>query len=219
MPAELRQDPAMLGTSGHERRERDFYPTPVEATDPSIDWLDMVAFGAKLKIWECAAGDLAMVTPLKNAGHTVVSSDIVPLADGIHSFDFLNNGFPEFARGCHGIATNPPYGELAQDFVEMALEHIENDHIRFAAFLMRHEYDCAVGRRHLFDESPYYAAKVTLTFRPRWIAGSTGAPRHNYAWYIWTRHHEGRPQQFYAHRKDDTPTVSEAINGILGSAA
>lgn len=220
MPTDLRPDPAMLGTSGHERRARDFYPTPEDATDASIDWLDMIAFGANMKIWECAAGDLAMTTPLIAAGHSVVSSDLMPLAEGIHTFDFLSEApFPDFARGCNGIVTNPPYGELAQKFVEKALQHLQNGNVNFVVMLMRHEYDCAVGRRHLFDDCPYYAAKITLTFRPRWIADSSGSPRHNYAWYVWTRHNSGRARQFYAHRKIETVSASEALNGIMGAVS
>jgi hypothetical protein len=37
----------------------------------------------------------------------------------------------------------------------------------------------------LFDD-PSFFGKVTLRFRPRWIEGTTGAPRFSYAWYCWS---------------------------------
>ena len=54
----------------------------------------------------------------------------------------------------------------------------------------RHEWECAANRDGLLDEEPF-AGMLTLTCRPRWIAGSTGSPRHNYAWFIWDWRHCG----------------------------
>lgn len=81
------------------------------------------------------------------------------------------------------IITNPPYGKLAAKAALHSIRLMEQE-MGIVAFLCRHEWDAAAGRRHLFDH-PAFSAKVVLRHRPRWIAGSKGAPRHSYAWYVW----------------------------------
>lgn len=86
------------------------------------------------------------------------------------------------------IITNPPYddkasGVTAEKAVRHALRLMEPEK-GFVAMLLRHEWDTARGRADLFDH-PAFMSKITLRFRPRWIEGSTGAPRHSYAWYCW----------------------------------
>ena len=51
------------------------------------------------------------------------------------------------------------------------------------AMLLRNEFDCAAARKKVFGFP--FDMKIVLQKRPRWIDGSTGSPRHNYAWYIW----------------------------------
>lgn len=187
----------MLGTSIHARHERDFYPTPPECTQALINFL--IPPGVRVKegfsLWEPACGDDAMVDPLRASGNRVIATDVLPLASGT-VFDYLTD---EPTWQVDGIITNPPYGQLAQAFCEKSLEHIRSGRASFAALFMRHEYDCASGRRHLFGDCQEYYAKLTLTWRPRWIADSDGSPRHNYAWFLWSRKGNGQPRQFYAH--------------------
>jgi hypothetical protein len=72
------------------------------------------------RIWECAAGNGAIVEPLRAAGHEVFASDIIhryfPLDKEI---DFLKAAAPPVPTEL--ICTNPPY-RLATEFVEHALE-------------------------------------------------------------------------------------------------
>lgn len=103
------------------------------------------------------------------------------------------------------IMTNPPFN-LALQFIEKALELVDQTD-GVVAMLLRNEFDCASSRTHLFENHLYgfsgydlqlpFSKKLVLTKRPRWIEGSTGSPRHNYAWYIWDTAHEGAPQIVY----------------------
>ena len=119
------------------------------------------------------------------AGYDVVSSDLRDYGYGDPGVDFLSAPIPPEVKH---ILTNPPY-QLAQEFIERALELIAETGGK-AAFLLRNEYDCAAKRVFLF-EHPSFAQRLVLTKRPRWVAGSTGSPRHNYAWFVWDAAHEG----------------------------
>lgn len=86
------------------------------------------------------------------------------------------------------IITNPPYGEKGSrvDLAGNCLRHaikLMTPVQGIVMFLCRHEWDAAKKRRDIFDH-PSYAMKITLRHRPRWIAGSEGAPRFYYAWYV-----------------------------------
>lgn len=80
------------------------------------------------------------------------------------------------------IVTNPPYS-LAEEFVRHALD-LTRAAGGMVAMLLRHEFDCAATRRDLFDMRAF-AYRMALTRRPRWIAGTTGSPRHNFTWFVW----------------------------------
>jgi hypothetical protein len=87
------------------------------------------------------------------------------------------------------IITNPPYddkasGVTAEQSLRHALKLMESEK-GMVAMLLRHEFDCGKKRRDLFEDHPAFMAKITLRFRPRWIEGTTGSPRHNYAWFLW----------------------------------
>lgn len=184
-------DPATLGTSGYERRERDFYPTPPECTKALFQ--TMLPHGG-MHIWEPACGDGAISNVLTEMGHTVENSDIHPLLDDAMTLDFLTCGHVI----AHGIVTNPPYGKLAEAFARRCIHHVENGNVQFAALLMRHEYDAAKGRHPIFGGCPLYYGKLTLLWRPQWIEDSEGSPRFSYAWYIWSNKADGTPKLFYA---------------------
>jgi hypothetical protein len=69
------------------------------------------------------------------------------------------------------------------------------------AMFMRNEYDCrSTGAAELFENFPGYSRKIIVTKRPRWVKGSTGSPRHNYAWYVW----DFSLEKIVRH---DTPTI------------
>jgi hypothetical protein len=189
-------DPAM-GNLGYEPKELDFYPTPTwvsEAVVPTIKSLrpDIT------HVWEPACGDGAMSVVLEKHFAEVVSSDIFYYGwrepgNGMTLTDFL--AVPDNVHAKGAIITNPPYGDLAEAFIRKALR-LTKKNGGLVAMLLRNEYDTAKGRVDLFNKEPY-AAELKLTTRPRWIPGSSGAPRHSYVWHIWSHGHTGPALKFY----------------------
>src|SRR5262249_43976971 len=91
----------------------DFYATPPEATRAllSVEEFDG-------SIWEPACGNGAISDILVEAGHRVVSTDLIDRGYGAPGVDFLCEAQP---RAKH-IITNPPYGAgLADRFIGKAL--------------------------------------------------------------------------------------------------
>jgi hypothetical protein len=203
-----RKDPSMTGQIKYERAELDFYPTPRSCVDAFLEVYDddLPAFS----LWEPFAGNGAISKVLEPVARQTVVTDIqayegLDLDDRI---DFFQIGRDEDTslvtfqseddaklplwrmadiealKGFRPdtIITNPPY-DRAEEAVRQALYLMEPEH-GFVAMLLRHEWDCARKRADLFDH-PAFAAKVVLRHRPRWIPGSTGAPRHNYCWLVW----------------------------------
>ena len=185
------EDKAMLGASKYSRFEHDFYETEswcVEAL------LRNTSFSKH--VWEPACGRGAITRVLEAFGHDVYETDIHDHGhDADRRVDFLtvpsSEDGPQKGRD---IVTNPPYGRDAERFIRHALTFGTR-----VAMLMRHEYDCAASRVDLFNCAPF-AMKIVLTKRPRWIEGSKGSPRHNYAWYVWDWSHRGPATIIYDER-------------------
>lgn len=198
------KDAAMLGDSGYERIEADAYFTPPENVDVLLAHMSL-----HKKVWEPACGDGAISSRLGEYGHEVVSSDLnnYGFAEQIGTFDFLTAGLPD--PGIRAIVTNPPYGEMVEKFIRHGLALMKPVKGQLALFL-RNEYDCGKNRMDLFGLPPFHK-KIVVTKRPKWIAGSTGSPRHNYAWFIWDwRHISGHASIVYAHPDFVTPQHCEA---------
>jgi hypothetical protein len=184
----------MLGEAGYARLPADLYQTEKWVTRALCH---MVALPSV--VWEPACGEGRMSAVL--AEYTsVVSTDLHPHGYGGCGVDFLNTDV--WPVGCGAIVTNPPYSNgMAERFVRRALE-IAMPRRAMVAMLLRHEWDCAVERRDLFDRCPHYAAKITLLKRPRWIDGTTESPRFPFAWFIWRPDHRGVPAALYCHPSD-----------------
>lgn len=178
----------MLGGSGYERVENDFYPTEEACSVALYRFLrEHRLINRHSPVYEPACGDGAISNVYSKFGHKVISSDLHPQMAGAYVRDFLTEPLAEFDPNGERpvLITNPPYAKPWLDkFIKRAVELVSQDGI-VAAFLMRNEVDCANGRAKFFRDSPFYFGKQVLLWRPRWIPGSTGSPRHNYAWYIW----------------------------------
>jgi hypothetical protein len=175
----------MLGEAKHPRQEHDFYPTIDENVTRAIArfLLTEQLVTPKSVVWECAGGDWSMGKVLQEFFENVLGSDLNPRPPLQHKMDFLKEWpNPTF----DAIITNPPYGVHTTQFMERGLQLLRNKKTQVVAMLARNELDSANTRGHLFGECPEFYAKLTLTWRPRWIRESVGSPRHNYAWYIWT---------------------------------
>lgn len=180
----MQHDPAM-GKLDYERIENDFYPTPAWCTQGLIDVATPNLLRSEETFWEPAAGKGAIMDVLAGNEIKVVGSDLIcydptlPIVTGV---DFLAQ--TRMPIGVDSIITNPPYGKLAEQFVRHAIKLAAPQNGR-VYMLLRNEFDSAKGRSDLFDMNTYFAAKMPLTSRPRWIENSTGSPRHNYAWFVW----------------------------------
>jgi hypothetical protein len=166
-------DKAMLGRSGYERVTDDLYETPDWVTRVLLDHIKVE------RVWEPACGKGAMAKVMTAAGVDVAATDLREYGYGA-KLDFL---------ACHDetardIVTNPPYS-LADEFVRHALRLTATHHM-WVAMLLRHEWDAGVTRDDILSPGGRYYAKIVLTDRPRWIAGTKERPRHNYAWYVWS---------------------------------
>lgn len=179
------KDPAMSGQLDYERREADFYATPPEN-------LDCLAHFIRIRgttIWEPACGEGHLAKRMIELGGIVRATDLHDRGYGDGQQDFLAADHCPY----DAIITNPPYGKDAEQFIRHALKLTEERGGLVAMFL-RNEYDmAATGRNDLFDSHPAYAMKICVTKRPRWIEGSKGSPRHNYAWYVWDWSYTGGP--------------------------
>lgn len=166
----------------YERIDNDFYPTETWATRTVVRKLldDGFITPEEDIVWECACGEGHISKVLLQHNFNVHSSDLIDRGYGDTGVDFLKTS------EVHGnmIFTNPPYGDLAEEFISLALDRM-NPVDGKVIMLLRNEYDCAKKRRYLFGDNNNYAAKFVLTSRPRWVAGSKGSPRHNYSWYYW----------------------------------
>ncbi|AXQ69763.1 DNA methyltransferase [Caulobacter phage CcrSC] len=186
----------MLGQQQYARSEHDHYPTPPKATQAFLDHPYVASLIADRVIWEPACGNGAIVKVIAPQVRATYATDLV-----VYPGDFEPDGLGDFyaikdlandlslvigktAEVPDGIITNPPYGKDAERFARHALD-LMRPVGGFVAMLCRHEWDAAKGRKDLFD-SPAFAAKITLRFRPRWFENTTGAPRHSYAWYVWS---------------------------------
>ena len=191
-----------MGELNYERTKLDHYPTESWVSDIIVPVIKKLRPDIK-HIWEPCCGDGSMSKVLKQHFY-VTSSDIKDYGfSNTHIFDFLNKD--DDKMNGDAIVTNPPYGADAQKFIERALTNTYNA-CGLVAMILRNEYDCAASRTKLFDRYPF-RTKIVLTTRPRWIPGSKGAPRHNYAWYVWNWLGEvdGPRTVSYANRHDLNP--------------
>jgi hypothetical protein len=194
-------DPSMLGQTHYVRHAADHYPTPAWVTEALIPHLRRhVAIDDC--VWECACGTGAMAVVLRQHFEQVICTDC------------KDYGYPDtrlldfFAHqtAFHGaIVTNPPYGDQAEQFIRHALHLTKPAGV--VAMLLRHEYDCARERVDLFNQPPF-ARQIVLTSRPRWIEGTTGAPRHNFSWFIFDHKWTAEPVKNYHVREKPQPTVT-----------
>jgi hypothetical protein len=173
------------------RIPNEYYPTPPEATRAL---LSVETFEGS--IWEPACGEGAIASVLKDAGHTVVATDLVEYGYGIGKTDFLKELRP---RARH-IVTNPPYGSgLADAFITKSLEFAQQTGGTVAMLLnlasLAHRTRTTWWREH--PPAKLYAIDDIVC----WPAHRYGpAPqhftKHRYFWAVWKPDHKG-PSAFW----------------------
>lgn len=181
--------------SNYARKENDLYQTEPWATEALLRHFPVDG----LHVWEPAAGNHLMADVLREAGASVITSDIATY-DRRHdaSVNFLEVRFGYKNPAPDAIVTNPPYGKGNRDavkFCELALKRCPG----LVAMLLTAKFDFGKTRSHLFRDNPRFAAKIALVDRIQWFPGDTTGTE-DHAWYVWTAAHAGAPHLKYAGR-------------------
>lgn len=158
--------------SDFERKERDFYPTPVEAVAPLLPHL---APGSAFI--EPCAGDGALIRHLEAAGHVCTAAfDIEPLGPGIERRD----AFEVQERGL--FITNPPWDRPILHPLIHHLVTLGEAWLLFDADWM-----------HTVQAAPFepMLRKVVSVGRVKWMADTSNTGMDNAAWYLFGRPVEG----------------------------
>lgn len=155
------------GNTAYKRNASDFYPTPPEATQALLDFLEIEE---GKRIWEPACGEGHMVDVLEKNGYMVRATDI---QTGTDFLETENND-------CDWIITNPPFS-LSEQFIRKCAEY----HVPFA-LLLKSQYWHAAKRVSLFNEiTPTYI--LPLTWRPDFLfkTRGKGSPLMDVIWCVW----------------------------------
>lgn len=165
----------------HDERGLDAYFTPIEAV---ISLLLLEKEHIPATIYEPAAGNGAIVIPLRNNKYNVYASDIVDygLEHCQSNIDYLKIGPLPFN---HGIITNPPY-KLAQAFAEKAINESN-----YVAFLLRTNFLESTARLAFFRKYPptriwISSRRLPMMHRNGWT-GAKAESNTCYAWFIWKK--------------------------------
>jgi hypothetical protein len=172
-----------MGNLGYERVNLDLYETPADVanvlTRPPLQ--QMIA---RKKVWEPSVGRGALLDALYDAkARYVVASDIHD--HGAVENTVLVNMLELEKPLAPVVVTNPPY-MLSHEFAEKLLGWIDDGKIETAILLLRATWTHAATRNWMMSH-PALAHEVRLSWRPRWIADTTGSPRHDYVWVAWSR--------------------------------
>ena len=177
-----------LGASNHtdkERQSEDFYATEPRAAKLLLELEDF-----NENIWECACGEGDLSKVFEEAGHKVLSTDLIDRGYGAGNVDFLE--CTEMFDG--DIITNPPY-KYAKEFVEKAMELVPDGH-KVAMFL-KLQFLEGKARRELFEKYPpktiYVASGRLLCAKNGDFEGmkAGGGSAVAYCWYIWQKNYQG----------------------------
>ncbi len=170
-----------LGASNHveeDRQEDDYYATEPKAAKLLLELEDF-----NHTVWECACGEGHLAKVFKDAGHSVLATDLIDRGYGIGGFDFLNCNEPWDGD----IITNPPY-KYAQEFVEHAMELV-SDGAKVAMFL-KLQFLEGKARKALFEK---YPPKTVYVSSSRLICAKNGdfesvtSSAVAYCWYVFVK--------------------------------
>lgn len=157
----------IIGAHG-VREDKDFYPTPSEATVAILDFLESKMLLRKTdRIWECACGNNAMVDVMRERGYTVIGTDVTT------GQDYLTTSIDS---DYEWIITNPPFN-LSRQFIERSVANGKP-----FAMLLKSQYWHSAKRRKLFtDHPPMYV--LPLTWRPDF--SGKGNSMMDVMWCVW----------------------------------
>lgn len=165
------------------RETHDFYPTWPAATRAllSVERFDG-------PIWEPACGDGALSKVLAEAGHEVISTDLIDRGYGEGGRDFLM----EWSPRAPNIVTNPPF-RWAIEFTDRALQLTTGK----VALFLRLAFLEGVERGRWFPGTPLARVWVMSRRVPMGRGKLAGEGEGHgviaFAWFVWEHGHEGAP--------------------------
>jgi hypothetical protein len=165
----------------HAARGLGAYFTPIEAVS---SLLHIEGPYLPKSLWEPAAGDGAIVRPLRESGYQVVASDIADygLEDCQTGVDYLTAKRPAHVKG---IVTNPPY-KLAARFADKAMQEVP-----YLALLLRTNFLESTNRLPFFREhepARIWISSRRLPMMHRFGWSGPRAPSNTcFAWFVWDK--------------------------------
>ncbi len=188
---------AAVGTASASKEDRgeNFYQTPVVATRTLLAFESFSG-----TIWEPSCGHGAISAVLEAQGYEVILSDLVDRNTAtthgeLQSVgDFLASQ-PEAPGEGPDIVTNPPYGEVLNDYVAHALRVHKP---RKMALLLNLNFLCGFedeDRNFAMDDNPparvyVFKRRLPMMHREGWD-GKKASSRMNTAWFVWERQEDG----------------------------
>ncbi|MBA2400594.1 MAG: class I SAM-dependent methyltransferase [Bradyrhizobium sp.] len=173
------------GRAALRERGDDLYQSPPEAVHALLRAEQLPPV-----IWEPACGPGSIVRVLRDAGHTVVATDLVDYesADQDHARrDFLMEH--RLPPGVEAILTNPPF-KLASEFVARAIELCPTVIMLLRLAFLESQRRTAIldggqlARVHVFKN------RLPMMHRAGWAGNRVSNPT-PFAWFVWDRNHHG----------------------------
>lgn len=164
--------------SGYERKENDDYqtidPRCVQALVETGEMNFPKPYGGYRCVDICGSHGSGIVTQL--------------LEHGYDAFGLTNALVPLTKESLDIVVTNPPYARgIVDDIAGHVIREMQKQNGPDEAyFLMRANWDCAIGRAWMFD-NPLYRGQLRMRFRPWWSEERKAQPIHNYVWHRWSR--------------------------------
>lgn len=186
-----------LGASNHSETERemhDYYATPPIATEMLCE---IETFSKNILEPCCGEGHIAKV--LEAHGYNVQAMDLIDRGYGKGGIDFLT--YDEYIDG--DIITNPPYS-MAQEFVEHAIELIEDGH-KVAMFLKLSFLE-GKERNKMFKKYPprrvwVSSSRLGCAKNGEFKTDKNGNLKADsavaYCWFIWKKGFHGAPEIYW----------------------
>jgi hypothetical protein len=139
-------------------------------------------------IWEPCAGRGAIATVLRDAGHAVITSDLIEYGFSLHSVgDFLQT--TAMPAGCEAIVTNPPF-KLAEEFVAHALKLSPLVVMLLRLAFMESERRCGILEGRGLARIHVFRKRLPMMHRDGW-EGRKANSGMAFAWYVFDRNHSG----------------------------
>jgi hypothetical protein len=198
-----RSDVTAPAMAPYSERGHDCYETPPEAVRAL---LEVEKFSGA--IWEPACGSGAIVLALREAGHTVVATDVIDYGcpESRSGVDFLTQR--EAPEGVTAVITNPPYRH-ANAFVRHALALVPH-----VAMLLPLRFLEGQGRSDILDGGQLdrvyvFRNRLPMMHRRGW-QGPKATSTLAFAWFTWNRNHKGRPATLLHRISWTSPMTSPA---------